>query len=136
MRYQLHSVVKRAVTLDVDVLLVSVGDSKKLVSVVRVFACSVNFKLYAEISVRIAIEDRPRLISVVVDASVLINFVVVAVTAVIVTVKVIGIILMEQSITAAAASIVVVIAVGAERGVLSSLHITEPQRSQVVVWFS
>ena len=75
---------------------------------------------------RIAIEDRLRLISVVVYASVLINFVVVAVTAVIVTVKVIGIILMEQSITAAAASIVVVIAVGAERGVFVAVAVIAP----------
>jgi hypothetical protein len=46
---------------------------------------------------------------------------------------VIGVILMEQSVTAAAASIVVVIAVGAERGVFVAVAVIGPDNRATAV---
>ena len=95
MRYQFHAVVERAVAFDVDMLLILIGNSEYLVSIIAVFTCSVNFKLNTEISMRIAIEDRLRFVSVVVDAPVTIYLIMITLTTVVVSVKMISIILMQ-----------------------------------------
>ena len=133
MRYQLHAVVERAVAFDVDMLLVLIGDSEKFVGIIAVFSCSVDFKLNTEISVRIAIEYRLGFVSVVMDASVFVNFVMIAVAAIIVTVKVISIIFVEQGITAAAASIVVVVAVGAKCSIFVTVAVVSPDNRTAAV---
>ena len=133
MCYQLHAVVERAVALDVYVFLVFIGNSENLIGIIAVFACSVNFKFNTEISVRIAIEYRLGFVSVIMDASVFVNFVVVTIAAIIVTVKVISIVLMNKSVTAGTAGIVVVVAVGAKCCVLVAVAVVSPDNRAAAV---
>ena len=74
--------------------LVPVGDSQYLIGVVTVLTRSVNLQFYPEISLRITVEYRFRLISVVMDRTVSVNFLMIAVRAVIIAVKMISIVLM------------------------------------------
>ena len=114
-------------------LLVLIGDSEKFIGIIAVFACSVNFKLNTEISVRIAIENRLGLVSVIMDASVFVNFVVVTITAIIIAVKVISIIFMNKSVTAGAAGIVVVVAVAASSCVFVAVAVVSPDNRAAAV---
>ena len=107
-------------------LLVLVGDSKYLVRVITILACSVNLQFNAEIPLRIAVEYRLGLESVIVDRVVLIDFVVVAFTAIIIPVEVVSIVFVKQCIAARAACIVVFITALAERGVLICIRIISP----------
>jgi hypothetical protein len=74
----LHTIIERTVSFDVDVLVIPVCDSKYLVSIIAVFTGSVYFKLYAEISGTIAVEQRFGFVAVIVDTTALINFIVIA----------------------------------------------------------
>ena len=67
MRDYLHSVIKRAVGLDVYVFVTYVGSFKQFLCIIIVLACSVNFKLNAKISVRISVENRLWFVAVIVD---------------------------------------------------------------------
>ncbi|WP_363293561.1 hypothetical protein [uncultured Ruminococcus sp.] len=91
-------------------LIILVSNSKYLVGIIRVFTCSVYLQLYAEISNRIvSVKYGLRLPPIFVDTAAFVHLVMVTVTAIIVAVKVIGIILMEQGITAAAPNVVVMV---------------------------
>ena len=76
--YKLHAVIERSVAFNVDMLLVPVGDSKYLVGIIAVFSCTVNLQLNSEIPLRIAVEYGLRLVAVVVDRAVFVNFIVIA----------------------------------------------------------
>ena len=76
--------------------IILVGNSKQLVSVIAVLAGSVDFQFYSQIPVRIVpVKYRLRLKSVVVYRTISVNFVMIAVTAIIVAVKMISVILMQ-----------------------------------------
>ncbi len=60
------------------------------------------------------------------DRAILVNFIVITVTAIIISVKVIGIILMNQSISAAASGVVILIAMMTESSVFVAIAIVRP----------
>ena len=76
--YYLHTIIKRTVSLDVDMLIIFIGDREYFISIIAVLACSVYLKLNSKESLGITIKDRFRLIPIVMDASVTINLVMIA----------------------------------------------------------
>ena len=107
-------------------LVVSVGDSKYLVGIIAVFSCAVNLQLNSEIPLRIAVEYRLRLVAVVVYRAILVNFIVIALGAVVVSVEVVCIILMKQCITTAASCVVILVAMTTECGVFIPVAVLSP----------
>ena len=107
-------------------LVVSVGDSKYLIGIIAVFYCTVNLQLNAEIPLRIAVEYRLRLVAVVVYRTILVNFIVIALVAVVISVEVVCIILMKQCITTAASCVVILVAMTTECGVFISVIVFCP----------
>ena len=83
--YKLHAVIKAAVNLDIDTLFAFIGDSEEFISIVTVFACAVYRRLNDGISLRIAIEYRSGLVAVVMDRAFLVCFIVIALTAIIIS---------------------------------------------------
>ena len=77
--YYLHTIIKRTVSLDVDMLIILIGDREYFISIIAVLACSVYLKLNSEESLGITVEYRLRLIPIVMDASVTINLVMIGV---------------------------------------------------------
>ena len=92
MCYKFHTIIETAVTLDVYMLLLSVGDNKQFIGIFTVFTCSVNLQFYAKISLRIAIEYGFRFVPVIMDGAVLIHLIMITVTAIVITVKMVGVI--------------------------------------------
>ena len=72
-------------------LLIPVCDSKQIVSIIAIFTSPINLQLNAEIPLRIAVEYRLRLKSVVMDRAALIDLFMVAVGAVVIAVNAINI---------------------------------------------
>ena len=95
MSNQLHTIIETTVSLDVDVLIILIGDREYFISVIAVFSCTVNLQLNSKIPLRIAVEYRLRLVAVVMYRTISVNLFVVAFTAVVVSVKVVGIIFMQ-----------------------------------------
>ena len=59
MSYQLHAVIKAAVGLDIEMLLLAVvSDIKNLLSVICISSAFVNFQLYTQKPLTFAIKDR------------------------------------------------------------------------------
>ncbi len=70
--YKFHSVIKRAISFDVDMLVVLIGNIKNFFCIVIVLACFVDFKLNTEESCAVAFgiftkEFRFRFVAVLVD---------------------------------------------------------------------
>lgn len=65
--HQLQTVIQRTVVLDVEELLLGVGDPEKGTGVVPVLAAAVDLKLYAKKPGPISIEDRLRFVVVIMD---------------------------------------------------------------------
>ena len=88
MCYQLHTIVKRTVPLDIDVLAVAVGVGylKQFICVIIVLSCSVYLKLNSEESIGITVENRLRFVHIIVDTSVTVDFLVITFRAVVVSV--------------------------------------------------
>jgi len=114
----LHSVIEGTIPLDVDAISVTIADSEKLVSVIRILTSLVDLQFYPEISLGIAVEYGLRFVAIIVDTTRLIDFIMIALRAIVISVKVVGIVLMKQGITAGTASVVVAVAVVAEIRVL------------------
>ena len=123
-----HTIVKRAVSLDIDVLAVAVGVGyfKQFIRIVAVLACAINLQLNSEESFGITIEDRLRLVAVVVDTSVTVYFLVIAFTAIVISVEMISVVLMQKRIAARTAGIMIFVAVMAKGGVLVPVAIVCP----------
>lgn len=107
-------------------LLIPVCDSKQIVSIIAIFTSPINLQLNAEIPLRIAVEYRLWLVAIVVNRTIPVNFIVITLGAVVVSIKVISIVLMKQCIAAGAASIVVFLTVTAKRGIFVTVAIICP----------
>ena len=79
-----------------------------------------------EVGLRDGGEDGLRLVSVVVDGTAPVNLITIALRTIVVSVKMIGIIFMYQSITTRTTSIVILIAVVTKRCVLVPVTIVRP----------
>ena len=126
MRYQFHTIVKRTIVFDVDVLIILIGDREYFISIIAVLACSVYLKLNSEESLGITVEYRVRLVPIVMDASVTIYLLVITFRTVVIAVQVVGVILVKQCIAAATSGVVVLIAVMTENSVFVPVTIVCP----------
>jgi hypothetical protein len=124
--YYLHTIIKRTVSLDVDMLIILIGDREYFISIIAVLACSVYLKLNSEESLGITIKDRLRLIPIVMDASVTIYLFVITFRTVVIAVQVVGVILMKKGVTTRAAGIVIFVTVTAESSILVTIAIVSP----------
>ena len=126
--HKLHTVVKRTVSFDIDMLTVAVriGYFKQSICVVTVLSSSVYLKLNSEESIGITVEDRLRPEAVVVDTTVSVNFLMIAFSAIILPIEMIRIILVKQSIAAAASGVMVFVTVTAKGGILIAIAVIEP----------
>ena len=122
----LQTIIERTISFDIDMLLILIGNSKYLVCVIRVFACSVYLQFYAKVALAVTVKYGFRLVAVVMDTSAFVHFVMVAVAAIIITIEMISIVLMEQGIATAATSIMVVITAATKRSVIIAVRITGP----------
>lgn len=74
MGHQFKAILQRVVMLAVEMLVLSIGDFQNLSGSCVTFTSSVNFQLYTEIAAAVAIENRVRLLVVIVNwAAVLIS---------------------------------------------------------------
>ena len=124
--YYLHTIIKRTVSLDVDMLIILIGDREYFIGVVAVLACSVYLKLNSEESLGITVEYRVRLVPIVMDASVTIYLLVITFRTVVIAVQVVGVILMKKGVATRAAGIVILIAMATKSGVFVSVAIVSP----------
>ena len=123
---QLHTIIQRAVCLDVKQVCMGVCNVQQFFRKVIISACSVNFQFDAKVTIAFAVENGIWLIAILVNQVVLLSFVLVAVTAVCLAVQIIGIVLVQKSITAAASGIVVMVAMAAQRDVVITIDILIP----------
>ena len=93
-RNQLHTIVQRTVCFDVKQVCMGVGNVQQFFRKVVISACSVNFQFNAKVTVAFAVENGIRLVAVLVDQVAFFTFILVAVTAVCLTVQIVGIVLM------------------------------------------
>ena len=93
---------------------------------VVISSCSVNFQFDAEIAVTFAVENGIRLVAVLVNQVALLSLVLVAVTAVRFTVQIIGIVFVQENVTAAASGVAVMIAMAAQRNIIIAIDILVP----------
>ena len=91
---QLHTIIQRAVCLDVKQVGVGIGNVQQFFRKVIISACSVDFQFDAKVTIAFAVENRIRLVAVFVNQVAFFTLVLVAVTAVRFTVQIIGIVLM------------------------------------------
>ena len=125
-RNQFHAIVQRAVCLDVKQVGVGIGNVQQLFGIIIVSACSVNFQFDAKVTIAFAVENRIWLVAVLVDQIVFFSFVLVAVTAVCFTVQIVGIVFVQESITAAASGVAVMIAMAAKGDIVVTIDILVP----------
>ena len=128
--HKLHTLIERAIGLDVNVILFRVRCLKDLLNVIVVPACSVNFKFYAEISwipiLGIFPEEvRLRLVPVIMDMSAFVAFFFITFTTIVVAIEVVCVIFINQCVAPITAGISVVIAIRAKIRVVVSKSIIE-----------
>ena len=123
---QFHAIVQRAVCLDVEQIGMSVCNVQQFFGIIIISACSVNFQFDAEIAIAFAVENRIRLVAIFVNQIALLSFVLVAVTAVRFTVQIIGIVFVQENVTAAASGVAVMIAMAAKGDVVVTIDILVP----------
>ena len=104
----------------------SIGNVQQLFGIIIVSACSVNFQFDAKVTIALTVEDGVRLVAVFVDQIAFFTLVLVAVTAVRLAVQIVGIIFMQESITAAASGVVVMVAMTAKGDVVITIDILVP----------
>ena len=95
MRDNFKTIIQRTVALAVDMFAANVRLLLDSGCAIIVFSCAVNLQFYAEISGTISVEDRFRFVAVVVDTTAFIDFIAVAVSAIVVSVKVVCIVLVQ-----------------------------------------
>lgn len=123
---QFHAIVQRAVCFDVEQVCMSIGNVQQFFRKVIISACSVNFQFDAKVTIAFAVENGIWLVAVFVNQIAFFTFILIAVTAVRFTVQIIGIILVQESITAAASGVVVVIAMAAKGDIVVTIDILVP----------
>ena len=104
-------------------LITVVCNIQKTISIVAVLACSVNFKLNAEISGAITIENRLRLVAIIMNGTVVISYVVITLRAVELPFVFVCIVIVNQSVTLGTAAIIILIAVTAKCGIVISISV-------------
>ena len=90
---QFHTIIQRTVCLDVEQVGMGIGNVQQLFRKVIVSACSVNFQFDAKVTIALTVEDGVRLVAVFVDQIAFFTLVLVAITAVCLTVQIVGIVL-------------------------------------------
>lgn len=104
----------------------SIGNVQQFFRKVIISACSVDFQFDAKVTVAFAVENGIRLVAVLVDQIAFLSLVLVAVTAIRFAIQIVGIILVQESITAAASGVAVMIAMAAQRDVVITIDILVP----------
>ena len=125
-RNQFHAIVQRAVCLDVKQVGVGIGNVQQLFGIIIVSACSVNFQFNAKVTIALTVENGVWLVAVFVNQVAFFTFVLVAVTAVCLAVQIIGIVLVQKSITAAASGVAMMVAMAAQSDVVVTIDILVP----------
>ena len=115
MRYDFHAIVQTSVGFYVDMLRNPVADTQKRISVVAVLAALVDLKFHAEIPLAVTIKDRVGLVVVFVNGAVLTFLVTAVAVGVVIVIIVIGVVPMNDTPTAFAGRVIIVIAGIAER---------------------
>ena len=123
---QFHAIVQRAVCLDVEQIGMGICNVQQLFCKVIISACSVNLQFDAKVTIAFAVENRIRLVAIFVNQIALLSLVLIAVSAICLTVQIVGIVLVQKSITAAASGVAVVIAMAAKRDVVIAIDILVP----------
>ena len=118
MRHDLKAVVNTAVALYVDMLMTGIANFFEGACVIIVLAAAVHFKLYSKIPLTVTIENRLRLIAVLLD---LIIEVIVTAIAVRIIASPVDVVVMDNSV-AAFAAVIVIIEAGFTKGGIIVLY--------------
>jgi len=103
-----------------------VADTQKRISVATVFAALIDFKFHAEIALRVTIKYGFGLVIVFVNGTVLTFLVAPIAVGVIVLIVVIGVVAVDNTPTALACGVIVIIAGIAERHAVSACIVVRP----------
>ena len=117
MAYQLKALVNGAVVLAVDVFSGTIGNTQDDFSIALIFTCLVNFQLNTKVASVCTIENRLRLVIIIVDEFVPAFFV--AIIAIVITVLIIGIFLFNNRAAVRTASVIFVIALLTDRPIVA-----------------
>jgi len=132
---QLKAVVQRAVMLSIEQLMVFVGNGQELFRICRKFAAFIDLQLDSEIPGTISIENRLRLVVVLVDSLVagMFGVAVAAIGGFLVVLQVIGIPVGKKHTAFRTGHILVFIAVMAEDDAVISLRLVPPDPVSAVI---
>ena len=103
-----------------------IGNVQQFFRKVIISACSVNFQFDAKVTIAFAVENGIRLVAVFVNQVAFLAFVLVAVTTIRLTIQIIGIVLVQKSITTAASGVAVMVAMAAQRNIIIAIDILVP----------
>ena len=103
-----------------------IGNVQQFFRKVVISASTVDFQFDAKIAIALTVENGVRFVAVFVNQIALLSFVLVAVTAVCLTVQIVGIILVSESVTTAASGVAVMVAMAAKGDVIVTIDILIP----------
>ena len=123
---QFHAIIQRTVCFDVKQVCMGVCNVQQFFRKVIISACSVNFQFDAKVTIALTVENGVWLVAVLMNQVALLSLVLVAVTAVCLAVQIVSIVFVQESITATASGVVVMIAMTAKGDVVITIDILVP----------